>query len=293
MKKLLVTGASGFLGWHVCEAAKVSWHVVGTYCSHELVIAGVEARHLDMSDRQGMLRFLEEVSPDAVIHTAALSLPNDCEKNPDLSQALNVDATHELAQWCGQAEIPLVFTSTDLVFDGRNPPYDETTETCPVSVYGRHKVAAEQAVLEIPLGVTCRMPLMFGDRDGNPASFLGGHLAALKEGTSLSLFVDEFRTPVSGATAAKGLLLALKNNTTGILNLGGSERISRYDFGIVMAEVFGLPVEGIKAVHQADVTMAAARPPDVSLDSRKAFAFGYAPESIREQLTDVKKRMEI
>ncbi|HEY9600584.1 MAG TPA: sugar nucleotide-binding protein, partial [Allocoleopsis sp.] len=105
----------------------------------------------------------------------------------------------------------------------------------------------------------------------------------LREGQELRLFTDEFRTPVSGTTAAKGLLLALEK-AEGLLHLGGKERVSRYEFGRLMVEVLELPQDGLKACRQQDVPMAAPRPADVSLDSSKAFALGYAPLSIREEL---------
>lgn len=92
---------------------------------------------------------------------------------------------------------------------------------------------------------------------------------------------------MSGTTAAKGLLLAVEKST-GILHLGGKERLSRYDFGRVLAEVLELPLEKIKPCLQQDVQMPASRPPDVSLDSSKAFELGYKPLSIREELEALK-----
>ncbi|HAX78559.1 MAG TPA: NAD(P)-dependent oxidoreductase, partial [Cyanobacteria bacterium UBA11372] len=102
-------------------------------------------------------------------------------------------------------------------------------------------------------------------------------------GKELSLFTDQFRTPASGKTAASGLLLALEK-VEGILHLGGKERVSRYEFGRLMAEVFELPQDKLKACLQEDVPMPAPRPNDVSLNSEKAFALGYQPLSLREEL---------
>jgi dTDP-4-dehydrorhamnose reductase len=114
-------------------------------------------------------------------------------------------------------------------------------------------------------------------------SFIQPFIQTLKEKKELSLFIDEFRTPVSGTTAAKGLLLALEK-VNGIIHLGGKERISRYDFGQLLVEIFQLPAVGLKSCRQQDVKMAAPRPSDVSLDSSKAFALGYQPLSVREEL---------
>jgi len=288
---LLVTGASGFLGWHICRAASAAWNVIGVYHAHETSIEGVATQRLDLRARD-LHDTLTRLQPAAVIHAAAFSQPNLCERSPDESEAVNVTATGNLAEWCGQHGVPLVYTSTDLVFDGRHPPYKEDDATCPISVYGRHKVAAEQTVLELaPQSAVCRLPLMFGDRGGEPASFIGPWIDMLRRREPLSLFVDEFRTPVSGATAARGLMLVLTAGVTGTFHLGGSERISRHAFGLKLAEVFGLPADSIRASRLAEVQMAAPRSPDVSLDSSKAFALGYSPGTIDEQLEAVRRSM--
>ena len=286
MKKILVTGVSGFLGWHVCrEAVSRGWDVVGLCFRNPVEIEGVDVRVLDLCDGESVREFLDELSPDAVIHAAAMANPNVCEMQPEMSEAINVDAVRRLAQWCGTAAIPLVFTSTDLVFDGEHAPYSEGDAVCPISVYGRHKVAAEEAVLKYaPKGIVCRMPLMFGYRDGNPASFIGPWFDKLKNGEELTLFDDEFRTPVSGAAAAAGLLSVLESGVAGILHLGGTERISRYDFGLKFCKVFGCSADLMKAIPSDSIKMAAPRSRDVALDSRRAFAPGYDPGTIEAQL---------
>ena len=124
---------------------------------------------------------------------------------------------------------------------------------------------------------------MFGAAPPNASSFLQPFIQTLRDGRELKLFVDEIRTPVSGTTAAKGLLLALEK-VQGYLHLGGKERISRYEFGRLMVEIFNLPSTSLKPSRQKDVTMSASRPADVSLNSTKAFSMGYAPLSIREEL---------
>jgi len=124
---------------------------------------------------------------------------------------------------------------------------------------------------------------MFGAATPTATSFIQPFIKTLQEGKELKLFLDEFRTPVSATTAAKGLLLALEK-VQGIIHLGGQERISRYDFGCLLVEIFQLPTTGLKACRQQDVKMAAPRPRDVSLDSSKAFALGYQPLSLRAEL---------
>ncbi len=290
MKKILITGASGFLGWNLCqEAANQGYNIYGTYFSHWGEIPGINQIKIDLKDFTELKQLFHQIKPDAVIHLAAASQPNYCQKHPQESQVINVTISCNIAGICADNSIPLVFTSTDLVFNGLNPPYKETDPVTPVNIYGEQKVMAERDILEIyPLATVCRMPLMFGYGGLIAQSFIQPMLKMLREGTELNLFIDEFRTITSGKTAAKGLLLALVNNYHGILHLGGKERISRYDFIELVLDVFQIRKGKITACRQADVKMAAARPPDVSLDSSLAFSFGYQPLALREELEQLK-----
>ncbi|MBW4616940.1 MAG: NAD(P)-dependent oxidoreductase [Desmonostoc vinosum HA7617-LM4] len=287
MKKLLITGASGFLGWNLCHLAKPDWEVYSTYFVHHLDIPGIKTWKVDLTNFQELKRLFNDINPAAVIHTAAQSQPNFCQTHPEESYTINVTASCNIAGLCADKSIRCVFTSTDLVFDGLNAPYRETDPVCPVNIYGEQKVLAETGMLErYPLTAVCRMPLMFGMATPTAKSFIQPFIQTLQEGKELKLFIDEFRTPVSGNTAAKGLLLAL-TKINGLIHLGGKERISRYDFGRLLTEVFQLPLTGLKSCRQQDVKMAAPRPGDVSLDSSQAFDLGYQPLSLREQLQEL------
>ena len=221
----------------------------------------------------------------------AASSPNFCQEQPVLSAQINVKASEILAQICAAAKIPFVFTSTDLVFDGTKPPYLETDSVSPINIYGEQKVAAERAILAAyPQATICRMPLMFGVAPAAATSFIQPWLTALRADRSLQLFVDEFRTPVSAITAAHGLLLALQHGSE-LMHLGGRERISRYDFGCLLAEVFNLDSALLSPIYQRDLQMTAPRAADVSLDSNKAIGLGYNLPSLRNELVSISSHL--
>ncbi|MBW4463086.1 MAG: SDR family oxidoreductase [Nodosilinea sp. WJT8-NPBG4] len=288
-RRLLITGASGFLGWHLARAAQATWQVEGTYHRHAPPLPGVKLHRVDLTDAIAVKALLTQVSRDAVIHTAALSQPNHCEQEPDLSYAMNVEATRMLAQFCGSHHIPFAFTSTDQVFDGQTAPYDETSPPNPISVYGRHKAETEAIIQALhPTAAICRLPLLYGPPSLTAECFLQGFLRTLEAEQPLRLFTDEFRTPAYVEDVAAGLLLALEK-TAGLLHLGGPDRLSRYDFGLRMAEVFGLDKGLILPSKQADVSLPAPRPADVSSTSQKAFELGYRPRGIMAGLTAVKE----
>jgi dTDP-4-dehydrorhamnose reductase len=284
MKKLLITGASGFLGWYLCRKAKEDWMVYGTTFFHHCTIAEITIPKVDLTDFNELKRLFQTIKPDAVIHTAAQTDPNACQTLRSESRKINVDSSILIAGLCADFSIPCVFTSSDLVFDGLHAPYRERDSVCPVNVYGEHKVLAEKGMMECYPKVTlCRIPPLFGISGTASTNFIQPMMQAMREGNELRLFVDEFRTPISVKTAVQGILLSLEK-ATGLIHLGGAERISRYNFGALLVEILGFGRAKISQCKQKDVVMDAPRPPDVSLDSTKALALGYSPLALREEI---------
>lgn len=292
LPKLLVTGASGFVGWNVCQlATERGWQVFGTTFSHPIEVGGLSSRTIDLRDFAALRALFAETQPDAVIHTAAAKDPNFCQENPTESHGINVDASVNLAGLCADQKIPFVFTSTDMVFAGTAAPYAESSPVSPIHVYGEQKVLAETRILaRNPEATICRLPLMFGDAGPVAQSFLQPMIKQLRSGAVVNLFTDEYRTPISGHVAAQGLLLALEK-ANGILHLGGAERIARHEFGLMVVKAFKLSNVSINACRQADIKMAAPRAPDLSLNSNRAKALGYNPPALIRQLDELHLRI--
>ncbi len=287
-KRLLITGASGFLGWNICRGASNTYSIIGISNTHTTGLEGVTEVSGDLTDRTFIGQIFTEYKPDAILHTAAAADPNFCQKFPEKATAINVIVTVTLARACASADIPFLFTSTDLVFDGRKPPYKETDQVCPLNRYGEQKAAAEKEVLSVHPGATvCRMPLMFGDAPAHAKSFIHPLVAALRSGKTLPLFTDEYRTPISARDAANGILLLLEKKLHGIYHLGGPERLSRFDMGCLLAEAMNInPV--ITACRRSDVPMPAPRAADVSLVSTRATNKGFKPQRMRDELVNLK-----
>ncbi|MDX2002117.1 MAG: NAD(P)-dependent oxidoreductase [Chitinophagales bacterium] len=285
MKKLLLTGASGFLGYNICKVPQREWQILAFVNKRHLAMANVHTMHVDLTNEVLLSAAVLREKPDAILHIAAQANPNYCQEHPQESFTVNVRATELLAQLAAQLNIPFLFTSTDLVFDGKQGNYTELDIPLPVNTYGEHKLQAEQLVMSnYPKAIICRMPLMFGNGGSQAQSFMQPFLQKMQAGEELALFEDEYRSVLGGNSAAKGLLWALEHFPAGIYHMGGKERLSRYEFGLRMQKVFHLPKAVIKPISQREISMPAPRPADVSLNSAKAYALGFSPMEIEEEL---------
>lgn len=285
MRSLLITGASGFLGGYACRDLAHSWRICGTYCHHSITLATDCAYQLDLNDASALQKCWDAIKPDAVLHAAAISKVNQCQQDPDGSYPINVTAATTLAERCAAANIPFLFTSTDLVFDGTQPPYTETDSPSPINQYGEQKAIAEARILSAyPDATICRLPLMYGAATPTASCFLQGFIEAIAAAKTLNLFTDEIRTAAEVTDVVHGLGLVLTKGVTGIIHLGGPESINRYDFGCLMADAFHLPKTALTPCLQSSVSLSTPRPKDVSLDSQRAFAMGYAPRRVKEAL---------
>lgn len=288
-EKLLLTGASGFLGQNLVRCWGESFSLIPVSSPRRGRREGYDC--CDLTDYQASKALLDAHKPDIVVHTAAARDPNFCEENPRESGRINRDATAELAGLCADRGIRFVFTSTDLVFDGREAPYAETDGVNPLGAYGEQKVEAEVLVGERwPEAVICRLPLLFGATGPETSNFGAGFLAKARLGKVGRLFVDEFRTPLSARDVAAGIVCLVRSSHTGVVHLAGGERVSRFEFGKAICEAFLIQPAPILETKQADVPMAAPRPADVSLQIERARQLGFEPRPLAEAVLDMEER---
>ena len=179
--------------------------------------------------------------------------------------ALNVDATRHLAHACAASGTRLVHVSTDLVFGGEEAPYREGDEAAPTSIYGATKLEAEAHALSAADAAIVRVPLLFGPTRTARRGFFDAQLATLREGKELTLFDDEWRTPLSLRAAAEALLAIARSTFRGIIHVGGPERMSRLEMGERLALHLGLQADLLIPSSRTSM-VGEPRPRDVSLD---------------------------
>jgi dTDP-4-dehydrorhamnose reductase len=268
--RILLTGASSQIGgYFLREIATERMPVVAWSGSRTGRLFGVELQPVDLADTEPVHAAFRRAAPTVVIHAGAIAAVAECRRNPERAYQVNTQGTALLADLAHEAGARMLFLSTDLVFDGEKGGYREEDQPAPLSVYGRTKAAAEQAVLAVPRGLVLRVSLLFGPGIVGRPYFFDEQVTALREGRTLTLFSDEWRTPLSLATAARALRALVDSDIVGILHLGGPERMSRLEMGQRLAAYLGVDASAIQAVLRTSVPAAEPRPCDTSLDSSR------------------------
>lgn len=286
-KRILITGGTGFLGWNLARGLREEHQCVVTVYQSPIGLndRGTNGQPqertvtCDIKSKDTLVSLCRSLSPDVVIHTAALTSTDLCEREKDLAYQTNVTGTQNLVEAVTSLRgTRFIFISTDLVFDGKKGLYTEDDAPNPLNYYAQTKWEAEQLVQALgDRALIIRAALMYGNPSPAHSSFLGWLEEGLRTG-EIRLFTDEYRTPIlvdDIVEALKRLLepkdrSATLNDYSGILHLGGGSRLSRYDFGRIYARIFGYSQEAIQSVSHAEVPSLAYRPPDVSLNSSRA-----------------------
>jgi len=287
--RILVLGATGFLGWHLVRAAEQDddLEVVALERSPDAARrppngrATWLARDLDepAAEPAGLVA---ETSPELVVNALALSRLGACAADPGRARHANAWVPGLLARACASQGRRLVHVSTDLVFGGQPPPaggFREEDPPDPVSAYGRSKAEGERRVQEEdPRALVCRLPLLFGDSGGRGLGASDSVLTAVAAGERVRLFADEWRTPLDVGDAARALLELARGTASGLLHVAGPERLSRVELGRRVLAASGLAVDEL--VHEStrsEAGMDGSRPEDCSLDASRARALLRTP----------------
>ena len=308
-RTVLITGASGFVGAHLCVGfAEKGWQVLAiggkNACPEPVAEASKSIHSINLRVPTNVWSLISQAKPDLVIHSAALAQADACEKDPKLARGANVAATENIVDACNEGTsdgpVPLIFVSTDLVFDGDEAPaggFLETELPEAASVYGKTKRRAEQIVHEkSTIGAIARICLVYGPSIGDKTGFLGWIRNGLEAKWDVTLFTDEWRTPVyvadicESCEAIGGELLELDElKPVETFHIAGPERISRYDFGMQFANLFGYDGSSLLAGKQSDHDSLAPRPRDVSLNADKiSKRFGLSLKGVEAGLAAMK-----
>jgi dTDP-4-dehydrorhamnose reductase len=272
-QRILLTGGSGLLALNWALAVRERATVMLGMHRRSIALGNVECHLLNLESVDQLARTLEVIKPDVVIHTAGMTSVEQCEAEPELACHVNSDLAENVAQACAQTGIALVHVSTDHLFAGAESLVGENCPVAPVNIYGRTKAAAENRVLGIdPRSLVIRTNF-FGWGPSYRQSFSDIVINELRAGNGITLFQDVFYTPILAETVAHSVHELIDRRASGIFNVVGDERISKYEFGLQLAGRLGLDNGLIKPGSIADRPNLVQRPCDMSLSNQKVCAF--------------------
>jgi len=268
-KHILITGGSGLLATNWACVVRNGWDVTLGIHQHKVHIEGVDSCLLELNDFSLLEDQLEQLAPDLVIHTAGMTSVDRCEKEPELAEQVNAVIARNIARATAKRKISLVHISTDHLFSGDNSFSTEESLVEPINEYGRTKALAEKWVqAENPKALIIRTNF-FCWGHGHRKSFSDWLIYNLREGQELSLFDDVYFSPILADTLVLVVHELVEKRISGVYNLVGDERISKYDFAITLCNEFDLSAGLIRRQQVKNSSLQAKRPRDMSLDNQK------------------------
>ena len=281
MKKILITGAFGQLGTSLCEVLS-NKSILAT----GRVMTLTEKYHcmeLDITNQENVKELIRNYKPDIIIHLAAMTDVDGCEKNPETAFEINVGATENLLK---NFNGKFIYVSTDYVFDGEEGPYYEDDKVNPVSVYGRTKLYGENLVQESDLEwIILRSNIIFSYNDRTKASFVNWVVDSLKKKQMITVVNDQWNNPTWTNDLANVMSMMIEKNICGIYHYGGGDFLNRYEFAKMIASAFSLDRELIKPITTPELNWLAQRPLKSGLYTNKIeLDLGIEPLPIQKAL---------
>lgn len=293
--KVLLTGAPGMLGKAVTVRIHTRHRVIGVSKTGR---GGALAA--DLADEKAVDALFRDAKPDAVVHTAAYSDVDGCERDPGQAHRSNAVATKILMGHCASRALPFVHVSTDYVFDGRKKEdYSEADTTRPVNVYGLTKLEAEVYAAQAPFSAIVRTSWLFGA--DNPSNFVNAIVARLKSADVVRVLADQEDSPTYVGDLAEALekilgrLLEAKASGVArqadLFHFCNAGSTTRLEMTRHIRDCMGLKI-AIEETSPKDVPNRLALRPDRPVLSTRHYerTFGTKIRGWRESLTDYLKR---
>lgn len=278
-KEVFITGGTGLLGYYLIKSAPEKYNVSCTFFpayKRDSINYNCRKYHLDIRDRDSVLNTVKKIKPDCVIHTSSVASVDYVEKNKEEARITNMGGMKNIIEACQEVKASLIYTSSNAVFDGENPPYFENNPVNPLNYYGHTKVQNEQAIRKSGLRYAIVRPiLMYGwnlkvERK-NPVTWL---IDLLKTGKDVNIVDDIICNPLFVQDCADVIWKIVTLNKKGVFHIGGNDEMSRYEFACITADVFGLDRNLIKAVRNSFFKGIAPRPKNTT----------YCTDKIKKEL---------
>jgi dTDP-4-dehydrorhamnose reductase len=298
MKRILICGSNGLLGQRLALmlSSQTDYEVLNTSFERSFVFDDrlFDFTQLDITKKSDVKSLISSFHPTAILNAAAASNVDWCEEHREDAWKVNVVGVENLVEAARKVGARLVHISTDYVFDGNHGPYSENDKPNPISYYGKSKLASENAVRigGIPFTIL-RTMVLYGTGIGVKDSFPAWVVRNLKAGIHIPIVDDQIGNPTHVTDLAFAAVKAFELGHDGIYHVCGRDRLSRYDFALRIAEVFGLDPGLIRRIKTSDLSQSAPRPLLSGLVTLKAETeLGITPMDITQGLTTLKREMQ-
>jgi dTDP-4-dehydrorhamnose reductase len=265
--KVLVTGGSGLLGSKLVKTLSGRCKVYPTHNLNRFSSKDCCTVRLDVRNKDDVKGMINKISPDLIIHSAALINLDYCEKNREEAWKVNVEGTRNIVEASRGTGSRLVYISTDYVFDGMRGMYREDDLPNPINYYAKTKYEGEKVVQGLDDYLIARTSVLYGYHPR--PNFVIWVVNELKQRHKIDIVKDQFNSPTLADDLAEMIIKLVEEDRAGIFHTAGSERISRYDFARKITAVFGLDTGLLNPVTSDELNWVARRPLDSSLDVSK------------------------
>ncbi len=268
--RILLTGGSGFFGWNFCKTLRFKHEISAFYFQHELFLEKCKFYKVDIRDREAVFEMVKKIQPEVVVHAGAITSVQLCEQDREFAYSVNVEGTKNLLEASADIGAKFIYISTDLVYSGDGGYFTEDTPPEPKSYYAQTKLEGEEIAKSYDNYIILRLALMYGWGNVFTSSFSDWLHTELRAARKVKVFVDQFRSPIYVIDAVMAIdELISKDVKNDVFNLGGSERISRYDFALKFVDVFGYSRDLVVPVPMDSVKTYLAKAKDCSLNIGK------------------------
>jgi dTDP-4-dehydrorhamnose reductase len=262
-KKVFITGANGLLGQKLVHVFLGDYDVLGAGIEPEAFIhpAGYKYTQLDITKKHDTIASVQRFAPSIIVNAAALTDVDACEDDREDCWKINVGGAENLAYAAKKCDAFFVQVSTDYVFDGVAGVYTEETRPNPLGYYGKSKLAGENAVVGTGAEyVIVRTMVLYGVGASLRPNFATWLVEKLAGGERVNIVDDQYGHPTLVDDLAQAILRIVELRKQGIFHVTGSQYVSRYDFALALAEVFGFDPALINRIKTADLNQRAPRP---------------------------------
>jgi dTDP-4-dehydrorhamnose reductase len=249
-----------------------------------------QKQKIDITDFDSVTEMFNSFQPEIVIHAAAITntIPLPIQNSKDVYR-INVQATKNIAELCKKTKANLIYTSTDLVYAGyRGSMLKEDAKLIPASLYAETKLMSEQKIREtFESYLILRIALLYGLGLSHTSCQFDKMNDDLKNGKEVKLFSDQFRTPISLKEAVRIILqIAQMDINSETINVGGIERVSRYELGEILCSVAGYD-KSLLSKNSLDDVPQLPKVEDVSLNTDKLQSLRIKPKTIEENILEI------